>query len=211
MWTSDWIVVATTLSIYIAVVISPGPGFAVITRLALHNGAASAYGGVFGLAAASLAYAILTMTGLAIIITQVGWLATAIQIGGGCYLIYLGVGAWRTSGTAAPASRPDLPNNRVGAMRGFRTAVLVNLSNPKGIAFFLGLYAVAIPPGSPLWVKLAILGGGFLSEIVWYGLVAALLSHNAVRGLSARFSTFLERLTGTVMIVFGLKILADRS
>lgn len=31
------------------------------------------------------------MTGLALVLTRIGWLATVIQIAGGCYLIYLGI------------------------------------------------------------------------------------------------------------------------
>lgn len=60
--------------------------------------------------------------------------------------------------------------------RGLRMGVLVNLSKPKSIAFFVGLCAVAVPPGTAFWAKLTILLEGFVLEVDWYGLVTLCLS-----------------------------------
>ena len=50
---------------------------------------------------------------------------------------------------------------------GLRVGFLTEITNPKGIAFFLGLFAAAVPASTPLWAKLAVLSAGGVSEIVW--------------------------------------------
>jgi threonine/homoserine/homoserine lactone efflux protein len=90
----ELITIATALGLYAAVVVSPGPNFALVSRLAVSGARPAAAGAILGLAFAAALYAILTMTGLGLLLTRVGWLASAIQIAGGCYLVYLGIMAW---------------------------------------------------------------------------------------------------------------------
>lgn len=204
----ELLTIATALALYAAVVVSPGPNFALITRLAVSGARPAAFGATFGLAIAATFYAVLTMTGLALVLTRVGWLASLVQIAGGCYLVYLGLMAWLSAKPAATAPQPYAPSGSV--LRGLRTGILINLSNPKGIAFFIGLYAVAIPPGTALWAKLAILGGGFVLEILWYGIVTVLLSSRPARAAYDRFGRWIERAIGTLLAAFGLRLIFEK-
>ena len=204
----DLIVVVATLTFYAVVVISPGPNFALISRLAVSGARSAAFGATFGLAIASTFYAILTMTGLAIVLTKVGWLASAIQIAGGVYLIFLGVTAWLSAkGSVGPVTG-SLASRTIP--RGVRMGMLVNFSNPKGIAFFLGFYAVAIPPGTALWAKLAILAGGFALEIVWYSLVTLLFSSRPARAAYERFGVWIGRAIGVALAGFGVRLISEK-
>jgi threonine/homoserine/homoserine lactone efflux protein len=201
-------VIFTTLALYAAVVISPGPNFALISRLAVSGARSSAFGATFGLAIAATFYAVLSMTGLALILTRVSWLAGLIQIAGGCYLVYLGLMAWLSGGSQATVSQKG---NISGSLsRGLRMGILVNLSNPKGIAFFIGLYAVAVPPETATWAKLTILLGGFALEILWYSLVTMLLSGRTARSAYERFGHWIERSIGTLLAAFGLRLISER-
>jgi threonine/homoserine/homoserine lactone efflux protein len=203
---SEMSIIGTAMALYAAGVVSPGPNFALISRLAVSGAKPAAVGATLGLATAATFYAILTMTGLALILTRIGWLASLIQIAGGCYLIYLGLRSW-LSEIPATATHPASADG-VG-LRGFRTGFLVNLSNPKVIAFFVSLYAVAVPPQTALWIKLLILTGGFLLEIFWYGLVIALLSTAPVRAVHHRFGLWAERAIGTLLAGFGVRLITD--
>jgi len=202
---SEMSIIGTALGLYAAGVVSPGPNFALISRLAVSGAKPAAAGATLGLAMAATFYAILTMTGLALILTRIGWLARLVQIAGGCYLIYLGLRSW-LSATPAAATHPTLAD---GGLRGFRTGFLVNMSNPKVIVFFVSLYAVAVPPQTALWIKLLILAGGFLLEIFWYGLVTALLSTAPARAVHDRFGLWAERAIGTLLAGFGIRLIAD--
>jgi threonine/homoserine/homoserine lactone efflux protein len=90
--TIDIAVVLYTLGIYPAIVISPGPGFALVSRMALQGERHKRNGAIFGLAVAATFYAFLAMFGLAAVLNQIGCLARAVQILGGLYLVYLGSG-----------------------------------------------------------------------------------------------------------------------
>lgn len=201
-------IILTTLGLYAIAVVSPGPNFALISRLALAGSRQAAMGATVGLALSATFYAILTIAGLSALLTRVGWLASLVQIAGGCYLIYLGVKTW----LEAKPNRLEDRNARTQetAGRGFRTGIIVNLSNPKVITFFLSLYAVTMPVEAPLWTKLAVLLGGFLLEIGWYGVVILLFSTPPARAAYDRAGHWIERAVGTALTVFGLKLISEK-
>ncbi|PWC84223.1 threonine transporter [Azospirillum sp. TSH100] len=204
----ELLVIATALGLYTAVVVSPGPNFALVSRLAISGARPAALGATLGFAVASFVYAVLTMTGLALMLAQIGWFASLVQIAGGCYLVYLGVMSWFSAQPVAAAQGAAAAP--VGALRGMRMGAVVNLANPKGITFFIGLYAVAIPPETALWAKLMILAGGFAVEIVWYGAVIFLLSSRPARAAFERFGQWIGRAIGTVLAAFGLRLIAEK-
>jgi threonine/homoserine/homoserine lactone efflux protein len=148
------------------------------------------------------------MTGLAVLLREIGWLASCVQIIGGCYLVYLGLSAWLDAGRTVAQGKLVGPRN---GWYGVRTGFFVDLSNPKGIAFFVGLYAAVIPPDTALWAKAIIIAGGFSIEAIWYGLVAMLLSTPAVRAIYVRLGRWIERLIGTLLVGFGLRLIYDRT
>ena len=212
---SDLSVVLTVLILYVAIVVSPGPNFALITRLALRGEDRAAWGATLGLATAATFYGVLAMVGLSALLQQVGWLTRVVQIGGGLYLVWLGVQAWRHAGatTTAPEATASgaAVERRREALRGLRLGAMVNLSNPKGIAFFVSLYAVAVPPDTALWAKGVILAASFAIEIVWYGLVILALSTGRARRVYDRFGAWIERAIGSLLIAFGIRLAIDRS
>lgn len=205
---TELMTIATVLGLYAAIVVSPGPNFALISRLAVSGKRPTAVGATFGLAIAATAYAILTMAGLAVVLTRIRWLATLIQIAGGLYLVYLGIKAWMA--TKPSGSAEEIEGGPSGALRGLRMGLIVNLSNPKGIVFFIGLYAVTIPPDLALWAKLIILAGGFFLEISWYGLAIVLLSTRPARAAYDRFGLWIERVIGTLLAAFGIRLIAEK-
>jgi len=207
-------VVLYTLGIYAAIVVSPGPNFALISRMALQGRTYAARGAVIGLASAATFYAILAMVGLAALLNEISWLVRVVQIIGGLYLIYLGLLSWRSPKTIASQTQQ---NGFIAAssllketVAGFKMGVAVNLSNPKGIAFFVGLYAVAVPADSSISTRVAILLGGALLELGWYSIVAGFLSKNSFRDIYSKFGVWIERTIGSALIIFGGKMVSNK-
>jgi threonine/homoserine/homoserine lactone efflux protein len=205
---NDFTVIVTTLALYLALMVSPGPNFALVSRLAVSGSREAAFGASIGFASASLLYAVLSMTGLAILLREVGWVAHGVQILGGCYLIYLGVNSWMTKSNASATVASPIVRD---GWYGLRTGSIVGLANPKGIAFFVGLYAAVIPVDTSLWAKVFIIAGGFVIEAAWYSLVGLLLSTSPARAAYERFGKWIERALGALMVAFGLRILAAQS
>lgn len=204
----EFVTIATALGLYALAVLSPGPSFALVTRLAVAGSRPAALGATVGLALAAGFYAVLTMAGLGLVLSRVSWLASVIQVAGGCYLVYLGWMAWASG---KPSGTPQQPRAASRSMRqGLRDGIVVNLLNPKGIAFFLSLYAVAVPPDTALWAKAVILLGSFAMEVAWYGLAAVLLSSGSARATYGRFGRWIERGLGTVLAAFGLRLITEK-
>jgi threonine/homoserine/homoserine lactone efflux protein len=204
---ADVTAIMTTLALYLAVTVSPGPNFAVVSRLAVSGSRQAAYGASLGIGLASIIYATLSMAGLAVLLREIGWLARTVQICGGCYLIYLGIAAWISAGAM---SKPNGPVAVRGGWYGLRTGFVVDLSNPKSIAFFIGLYAVAVPPETALWAKVAIIAGCFIVEVLWNGLVAAMLSTPAALAIYKRLGKWIERTIGIFLAGFGVRMIYGR-
>lgn len=201
-------IVMTVLALYAAIVISPGPNFALVSRLAISGARQTSIGATLGLALAATIYAILSMSGLALLLTRIGWLAGAVQIAGGLFLVYLGIKSWLHRPVSEDGDGIPLAHDSFA--RGLRLGLLVNLSNPKGIAFFISLYAATIPPGTSTSAKIAILSGGFALEILWYGLIVWLLSTGPARVAYKRFGVWIERTMGTFLVLFGVRLIFER-
>ena len=112
---NDLQVILTVLVLYAAIVVSPGPDFALVSRLALRREDRVAWGATLGLALAATFYGVLAMVGLSALLEQVGWLTRVVQVGGGLYLAWLGVQAWREAGSMVSEDgfrEPPIESNR---------------------------------------------------------------------------------------------------
>ena len=211
---ADTAVVVTVLLLYAAAAVTPGPNTLLISRFALRGETSAIWGAAFGMAVAGTFYAVLAMTGLSLLLERVGWLTRAVQVAGGLYLVYLGVQTWRSAGAmdfGAGSAAADPAARRSNLLRGLRTGLVVDLANPKNIAFFVSLFAVAVPSGTALWAKGAILVGAFVIELLWYGLIASAFSTDGARRLYARFGRIAERAVGAVLVLFGVRLASHRS
>ena len=202
------IIIGATL-IWLAAVVSPGPNFLIVSRLALSRSRLSAIGATFGITIGSLIYAALTMFGLSVLILQFAWLGDTIRIVGGAYLVWLGIQAWRAQPYDLQPAEAGTGQGGPSLLHGLRVGFLTEITNPKGIAFFLGLFAAAVPAATPLWAKLAILSAGGVIEVAWYTAVSFALSSGPMRAGYQRVRRTVDRVLGTLLIALGLKVALD--
>jgi len=202
------IVFGATL-IWLAAVVSPGPNFLVVSRLALSRSRASAIGATFGIAAGSLIYAALTLFGLSVLILRFAWLGNTIRIVGGAYLVWLGIQAWRGTPDDLQPAAAGTGQGAPSLRHGLRVGFLTEITNPKGIAFFLSLFAATVPTTTPLWAKLAVLLAGGVIEVAWYTTVSYALSSGPMRAGYRRVRRTVDRVLGTLLIALGLKVTLD--
>jgi threonine/homoserine/homoserine lactone efflux protein len=201
---------AGLLAIWLLAVVSPGPAFLVLSQLAIGRSRASAFGASLGIALGAILYAALTLWGFTVVVTQVAWLGTALRIAGAVYLVYLGLSLFH-SATEAEAAQPEIPTAQGDFRAGLRIGLLTAITNPKAIAFFLSLFAVALPPDLSTGAKLTLLAAGFAIELGWYFLVACLLSTGWPRRMYARARRTIDRVLGAALLLAGVRIgIADR-
>jgi threonine/homoserine/homoserine lactone efflux protein len=198
--------VAGVLVLYAAAVVSPGANLALVSRLAMSGERRAAIAAACGLAMASISYAVLAMSGLGVAL-RAPWVALGLQLAGGTYLIYLGVRAW----TQAHARRPAATDAVAASVTdGLVSGLLVNLSNPNTIAFFVSLYAAAVPADTPAWARAVIVAGGLCVDLSWYGTVALALSRPGPQAIYRRHSLRIERAVGLLFLGVGVLLILRR-
>ena len=214
-------------TVYVLIVISPGPNFVLITRYSLKYPTTIAFAVTFGLAIGATINASITMFGVGAMIIAYPSFGFAVSIAGGGFMGYLGLSAilsaFRTRAQvklaeAGPASStyPEIDQIAESSADGGSIAsalskgLFVNLLNPKGIVFFISLYAPLVARAS-LVTKGAVLATSFLIEILWYGLVILILSRPRFRNLYGRASFFIDCLLGIVLVLLAIRILFQAS
>jgi threonine/homoserine/homoserine lactone efflux protein len=182
------------LAVAVAVIVAPGPDFALVVRngVTRRRGQATAAGVVAG----QLVWVVATAGGLAALLVASRPAFEAVRLGGALYLVWLGLSTLRSRGRAE--ARPPRPGSA------FRQGLVSNLSNPKMAVFFAGL--------------LPQFGTGF-GSLVEHGIVFAVLTLAWLSGV-ARASAALRRpavrrvldwVTGAVLVAFGIRLAADQA
>lgn len=132
---------STVLSLAITMALfgaSPGPGiFAVVSR-ALSVGFASAMLLTLGLVIGDLVWLSLAVSGLGMVAEMMGEFFIVVKIGGGLFLAWMGIKAWRapaeglSDSVLANAQRPDAIGTLLGGLA-------VTMGNPKAILFYMAI------------------------------------------------------------------------
>jgi threonine/homoserine/homoserine lactone efflux protein len=204
----DLIAVTTAVTLWAAAVISPGPAFAAIIHRSVSSSRSSALCTVFGITAASGIYGLITIFGLATILGSSNGVEQTVRWVGAAYLIWLGLNAWRHAAT--PSATMSIKPAASG-LRAFSSGLMIEFGNPKGIAFFLSVFALAIPPDATTATKLLTISFGLVFELAWYSGAALLLGSRASRSAYDRVKPIVERIFGTVFVGLGVQLLLSRA
>lgn len=151
-----WTALLSLLGVHIIGMASPGPDLFLVLRLATKS-RKHAIAAVAGISAGATMWIALTVFGFAAIITAIPWLMGAIQLVGGCYLVYMGVGMLRTGIGALRELRAGAkPVLGAAALKSpkaiLRQGFFTNLSNPKIVLFLAAVLSQFIPTHAPWWV-----------------------------------------------------------
>lgn len=190
--------------------IVPGPDFMMITSMALSRGRRAGLLAALGIAAGVLVYTVLCTFGLGMVFAKMQWLIMVVRLCGGAYLVYLGVQLWRSSFKAPVAElnqRSPLNKQR----NPFLVGLLTNMTNPKALAFFTSVFALTLPPNANGETQAAIIFITSTMPILWFGFVTFGLSTLAMRKVYLRASRWIDRVSGTFLALFGLRLMFSRN
>ncbi|MGE5097860.1 MAG: LysE family translocator [Betaproteobacteria bacterium] len=134
--------------------VTPGPGVFSSISSGLHHGFRLGWWNALGMQAANVLHVTVVSVGLGAILLASETLFSIIKWLGVAYLLYLGVVTWR----ARPRGFEDQGDDHARTpwqvfLRGF----LVNLTNPKGIIFFVAILPQFIDVARPQALQYAIL------------------------------------------------------
>ncbi|MEM9430639.1 MAG: LysE family transporter, partial [Pseudomonadota bacterium] len=140
----------------------------------------------FGVGAAAIVMSVLTVLGLAVLFAEMAELMTLVRWIGAAYLIWLAYGAFRNAFAPPELSLEDMP--RTATWRLILTGLVLQVSNPKALLFWVAVASVGGLGTAPMSVIGIFVLGAFLVSLIGHSTWAVLLSAAPVRRayLSAR-------------------------
>nr|WP_315232512.1 LysE family translocator [uncultured Albidiferax sp.] len=200
----------TTLASILAVlfigVISPGPSFVLVARTAIGNSRAAGVASALGMAAGACVLCIVALLGLHAVLQQVPLAYWGLKLAGGIYLLYLAYKIWQ--GAKTPLVLADgAPPSAAGWLRHFVIGAGTMVSNPKAAVVYGVIFAALLPATPSAALSLALPPSVFVLEGSWYVLVALALSSARPRQTYLQAKTAIDRATGAVLGLLGIKLL----
>lgn len=213
--------------ITILAVISPGPDFAMVTRIALTRGRRAGVLCAIGIGSGVSVHLAYTLIGLGVLFASNVWVLNSLRYLGAAYLIWLGFSAlWpdvrgylgrsknpKTTANTIPANTtqstasPGSDQNRNGSA--FWIGFACNALNPKTMLFIVSLFSQVISPNTAIMQEI---GYGFYiaaCHMLWFALVAVALTLPSVQARIAAIKTWIERAVGLCLAGLGIKLLAS--
>lgn len=198
------------LGIALVAIISPGPAVLLSVTNSLTHGFTksvfSSLGNITGLFVVSGAAAL----GLGAVLQTSILLFTSLKIVGAIYLIYLGIHQWRSKHNLFKKSMATSKREQ-GIRKSFIQGFLVAISNPKAILFFTALFPQFIDLAKPVFAQFIILTTTFMFFSFTILAIYALSAQSAKGWFEkSNRAIWLNRVSGTIFITFGLGILRLR-
>ncbi|MDT0213027.1 LysE family transporter [Rothia sp. ARF10] len=169
------------------VLISFTPGAGAINTMAnaLGVGWTRSIWGILGQQIALVTHIVVVAAGLGVLVASSPALFTAIRFGGAGYLVYLGVRLWLARATT-DEDEPTTSRTRTPSAM-LRRGILVNLTNPKAVVFFLAFIPQFTRPDRPLLPQYVVLAATIVAidvVVMWFFFATAARGLRRVTGTS---------------------------
>lgn len=198
---TNWL---TVFSLGMVAVMSPGPDFALTLRNSLVYCRKTGIYTALGITVGNIVHVTYCLIGIGAIITRSIVIFNIIKWVGAAYLIYIGIKSLKAKRHQEESITKQARN--ISNWAAFRVGLFANVLNPKATLFFLALFTQIIHPATPLNIQVVYGATIIMQALVWFTLVAVLISQNAVKKLFQSISHWIERITGAVLIGLGLRL-----
>ncbi|ANQ18365.1 LysE family translocator [Vibrio natriegens] len=205
-------ILLTLASIHFIALMSPGPDFALVVQNATRHGRQTGLYIALGLSFGILLHSFFSLTGVSYLVHQHPTLYSVLQLIGGSYLLYLGIGALRAVIAMIQNSQSDqsnqannlvISNKRQAFTKGFAT----NILNPKALVFFVSLMSSLVPAGMSVTGKGIALVILFGLSLLWFSSLAWMLSTQRLQRRLQQAGIYIDGLCGVVFTLVGGSIL----
>ncbi|MFQ6774768.1 LysE family transporter [Cereibacter sphaeroides] len=179
-----------------------GPIGALCIQRTLAHGFRAGMAGGLGTALADACYAAAAAAGFAAFAAVLDRIQLPLGLGGGLFLIWLGLKGLRPEPPAAAAAAPR------GLWSTLAATFLLTLANPATILSFAAIFAgLGLAREADLASGATVVAGVFAGSMLWWILLAGGVAL-AQRHLPRAFATWVARASGALMLAFGLWALA---
>jgi homoserine/homoserine lactone efflux protein len=202
---SNWMLY---LTVVVLTSLTPGPAVLLaISNAILHGIRAAAYsslGNILGLLLLSAA----AMAGIGAVFKTSTLIFAVLKTLGAVYLIYLGIRQWRSNTNVFTSASTLSLHQTSNPSKQIYQGMLLALTNPKAILFFVALFPQFIIAAQPLTSQFFMLTGTLMmaSFTVLMGYAALANSAKSWLSISWRAKAF-NRITGSIFMLLGLGML----
>lgn len=194
----------TMIVIAIFMAISPGSDFVMVSRNSIFYGRKSGWYSAIGISLAIWVHVAYSIAGLAVIILNSVFLFSVLKYLGAAYLIYIG---WKTfSSKSIITVDKQKEVQKISNFSSFKMGFVSNVLNPKTTIFFLSVFTQVVTPETPIWIQLIYGLIISIAHLVWFILVSYMFTHPALVKKFNKSKSLIEKLIGTVLIAFGVKV-----
>lgn len=183
---------------------SPGVSFLLVARTAMSGSRRAALSVAAGMGFGAFIFAVIALAGLHTLLTLVPSLYTALKLAGGCYLLWLALKMFRR-----PLNRfnDSADTEEISASKAFMTGVLTQISNPHTALVFASIFSAALSKNIQPVMYIILPTMAFVIDVLWYAVVACLLSTDGPRQAYIKYRKFIDKLSGGVMALLGIRLL----
>ncbi|MFC7686445.1 LysE family translocator [Ureibacillus sp. GCM10028918] len=186
------------------VVMSPGVDTALITKRTISGGKKDGLQMAIGITAGSLGHTLAATLGLSALVLQSAVAFSILKWVGAIYLIYLGVQSLISSKSSDNLNETNRNTKGSPIKEGF----LSNLLNPKVAVFFITFLPQFVSSQDNAFIELLVMGSIYsLLSILWFVFYVFCLTYIREWLMSATVQNYMEKITGIVLIGFGVKLL----
>ncbi|TYB08370.1 LysE family transporter [Aggregatibacter actinomycetemcomitans] len=185
--------------------LSPGPDFFYVSRVAAIRSRRTAIYGVMGITLGVFLWATAAVLGLAIVFKTSPALQGVVMALGGSYLFYLGVKMTRVKTNAV--FNDSAEGQSAGAKSELLKGLLVNLSNAKVVIYFssvMSFVLVNITETRQMLTALLIIT---VETFLYFYVISILFSRPFARQFYSRYSRYIDNVSGVIFILFGIYLI----
>ena len=193
------------------IVLLPGPDTLVVLRNLVRGGRRRAALTVAGVLCGLAVWVVAAALGMAALLHASEEAYLALRVVGAGYLLWLGIQTLRSRSVPdlVPETAAELPAG--GRSRGFGAGLATDLLNPKVGVFFVTFLPGFVPDGQPVGTASLAFGAIFVVETAAYFALLLFLAGRITGWLrDTTVRRWLDRATGTVLIGFGLRLVAEK-
>jgi threonine/homoserine/homoserine lactone efflux protein len=183
---------------------SPGVSFLLVARMAMSSSRRAALSVAVGMGFGAFIFAAIALAGLHTLLTLVPSLYTGLKVVGGCYLLWLALKMFRR-----PSNRfnDSAGTEEVSVSKAFMTGVFTQISNPHTALVFASIFSAALSKNIQPVMYIILPTMAFVIDVLWYAVVACLLSTDGPRQAYIKYRKFIDKLSGGAMAFLGIRLL----
>jgi RhtB (resistance to homoserine/threonine) family protein len=194
--------------------LTPGVDTLLVVRNSTRGGWKDGFASSLGICCGLFVHALLSAVGISVILLQSALAFTLLKFLGAGYLVWLGLCSLRSAVTQKSLTNVIPAAGRTTTFqlqRSLREGFLSNVLNPKTIIFYMAFLPQFIDPAGSALQQSLLLAAVHFCLAMFYQCALALLVEQTGRWLkNSRLRRYLDGLTGTVLVLLGLRLALAR-